>query len=185
MQENSSFDDLELFHGAGERLAHIFRRWFERVSVDPNDFEPTATELEELREFAVDWNRGEYEPPEARRDQIVDYCEFMVEPFWSMTEVKDLLDLSESTLLNYRLTRQYRFVIHPNGTWHLPHSELLRMSNSYRPKYKQRRPDRNNRGFKTGKDSNPTNVEISGRPAHRQKQANSPQQQQDAVKEVT
>lgn len=185
MQENLSFDDLELFHGAGERLSYIFRRWFERVSADPNDFEPTPTELEELREFAADWNSGEYEPPEARRDQIVDYCEYMVEPFWSMTEVKDLLDISDSSLLHYRLTQQYRFVIHPNGQWHLPHSELIRLSNTYRPKYHQRRPER--RGFgkaNTKEEANPTGVEGGGRPLHHQKHQNTAQQQQDAIEEV-
>lgn len=181
----SDFDELELFHGAGERLAHIFRQWFERVSVDPNDFEPTSAELEELREFAAAWHRGEYAPPEVRKQQIVDYCEHMVEPFWSMTEVKDLLDLSESTLLNYRLTQQYRFVIHPNGTWHLPHSELLRMSNSYRPKYHQRKPDRTNFGVPIPqKETNSTNLAGSGRPAHRKKPKNSTQQQQDVCEET-
>lgn len=177
--------DLELFHGAGERLAHVFRRWFERVSVDPNDFEPTSAELEELRKFAVDWNRGDYEPLEVRKQQIIDYCEYMVEPFWSMTEVKDLLDIPEQTLLSYRLTQQYRFVIHPNGQWHLPHSELLKLSNSYRPKYHQRRPER--RGFgkaNTGEKANTASVAGGGRPAHRQKQANSTYQQQDAIEEV-
>ena len=182
----SDFDDLELFHGAGERLAHVFRRWFERVSVDPNDFEPTSAELEELREFAADWHRGDYQPPEARRDQIVDYCEYMVEPFWSMQEVMDLLDMPYNTLLTYRLAKQYRFVIHYNGQWHLPHSELLKMSTEYRPKYKQRRPERKGWDGKahTQTTADSTGVADGRQDIQRQKPKNSTQQQQDAIEEV-
>ena len=159
---NKAFDGIPPDHDIGEIVGFIFRDWFERIQQDPNDYELNANELKELRNLAEDIHRGDYQPVEYRDQQQVDFLELMTEPHWVITEVMDILDICQDTLLNWRREGRFKFALHPSGRWTMPHSEVLRLAREFKPNYSKRNPEKwKKRGFTIGKNTSRANVDAS------------------------